>query len=364
MSSVIPNPDPIGLPAPAWLLQILLVLTFVLHLLAMNLLVGGVVMMGIAHRKGKSSPFYAKLAERLSMALPPSMAMTITLGIAPLLFLQVLFGQAFYTTSILMAWPWLAIIPLLIVSYYGLYIVQYRPEWLGNFRTAISWLSALIILFIGLLFTSNSVLIMDPSKWGPMYAQSDTGLRLEVASNGLWARYLHSIVAGFAISGLGLGWLARRYERDDAEWSREATVYGGKWFVNATLVNLVVGMWFLFSIPREIRMNFLGESMVDTGILWLGVLIALGAMHFAMKARVVPATLMAVATVALMAVSRHRLRAMFLDPDLDPTALKVSPQWDVFAVFVVLLLAGLVVVGWMLHKLAKGSENAASAPEG
>lgn len=363
MSSVIPSPDPIGLPAPAWLLQILLILTFVLHLLAMNLLVGGVVMMGIAHRKGKSQPFYAKLADRLSFALPPSMAMTITLGIAPLLFLQVLFGQAFYTTSILMAWPWLAIIPLLIVSYYGLYIVQYRPEWLGNYRTAISWTSALIILFIGLLFTSNSVLMLDPSKWGPMYSESDAGLRLEVSSNGLWARYLHSIVASFAISGLGLGWLARRFERDDPDWAREAIVYGGKWFVNATLINMIVGMWFLFSIPREIRMNFLGESMPDTGILWLGVLIALGAMHFAMKARVVPATLLAVGTVALMAIARHRLRAMLLHPQLDPNALKVAPQWDVFVLFVLLLLAGLGVVGWMLLKLARGKDAPASSPE-
>lgn len=360
MFSVIPNSDPIGLPAPAWLLQFLLILTFVLHLLAMNLLVGGVVIMGIAHRRGKSSPFYEKLAERLSRALPPTMAMTITLGIAPLLFVQVLYGQAFYTTSILMAWPWLAIVPLLIVSYYGLYIVQFKPEWLGNYRTAISWMSALIILFIGLLFTSNSVLILDPSKWGPMYAASDTGLRLELANNGIWARYLHSIVAGFAVSGLGLGFLAKLYAKDDPEWSREATAYGGKWFVNGTLVNLIVGMWFLFSIPKEIRMNFLGESMLDTGLLWVGVLIALGAMHFAMKQKVAVAAGMVTASIVLMAISRHRLRAMYLNPELDPNALKVAPQWDVFVVFALLLVAGIVVVAWMLAKLARGNDPAAT----
>ena len=106
MPLVIPNPDPVGLPAPAWLLQVLLLLTFVLHLLAMNFLVGGVVFMGLAFRRGKKSPFFATLGDRLSKALPPTMAMTITLGIAPLLFLQVLYGQAYYTTSALIAWLW------------------------------------------------------------------------------------------------------------------------------------------------------------------------------------------------------------------------------------------------------------------
>lgn len=355
MFSVIPNPDPIGLPAPAWLLQFLLVLTFVLHLLAMNLLVGGVVMMAIAFRKSKASDFHAKLGQRLSSALPPTMAMTITLGIAPLLFLQVLYGQAFYTTSVLMAWPWLAIIPLLIVAYYGLYIVQYRPEWLGRFQTSISWTCALIILFIGLLFTSNSVMVLDPSQWGPMYAASDTGLRLELAENGIWARYLHSIVAGLAVSGLGLGLLARLHRDGDPEWAKEATDYGGKWFVNGTLANMVVGMWFLFSIPKEIRMNFLGESLADTAILWLGVFIALGAMHFAMKRRVPIAIGMAVAVIALMAVARHRLRQMYLDPHIDPAALKVAPQWDAFILFAVLLLGGIATVVWMLTKLSQGT---------
>ena len=106
MPPVIPNPDPVGLPAPAWLLQFLLVFTFILHLLAMNFLVGGVVFMGIALRRSSRSEPFAKLGERLSRALPPTMAMTITLGVAPLLFLQVLYGQAYYTTSDLMAWPW------------------------------------------------------------------------------------------------------------------------------------------------------------------------------------------------------------------------------------------------------------------
>lgn len=37
----IPDPDPIPLPAPVGLLKFLLILTFILHILAMNLALGG-----------------------------------------------------------------------------------------------------------------------------------------------------------------------------------------------------------------------------------------------------------------------------------------------------------------------------------
>lgn len=361
MPTVIPNPDPIGLPAPAWLLQALLLLTFVLHLLAMNFLVGGVVFMGLAFRRRDRGGFYTKLGDRISKALPVVMAMTITLGIAPLLFVQVLYGQAFYTTSALMAWPWFAIVPMLLVAYYGLYIVQFKPNWLGSYRGAVSWTSAVLILVIGLLFTSNSILMQQPDKWASIYAQNPTGLHLEMTGNGSWARYAHMVLGGFALAGLGLALLTRAYSKSDPDWAEEASRYGGKWFAYATLANLLVGMWFLFSIPKAIRMNFLGESTGDTAILWVGVLCALGAMHFALRKGIAVATVLGSVCVALMAVSRYRLREMLLAPTIDPYKLEVSSQWDVFAVFVVLLLAGLVTVGWMLLKL--GHAHPAGARE-
>lgn len=356
----IPSPDPAGLPAPAWLLQVLLVLTFVFHVLAMNLLVGGVVFMGLALRRAKKNPFFATLAGRLSKALPACMAMTITLGIAPLLFLQVLYGQAYYTTTVLMAWPWLAIIPLLIVAYYGLYVVQFNPEWLGGRTTPVAWASALIILFIGLLFTSNSVLIQQPERWAELYGQSTSGLRLEVAGHGLWMRWAHMILGGFAVSGLGLGLLAKLYAREDPEWSAEATAYGARWFVGATAANLVVGLGFLFSIPEPMRSNFMGSNLADTAVLWVGVAAGVGAMHFAMKRQVGMGSAMVAVAIALMAISRQRLRAMYLESTIDPSTMKVDPQWDVFVVFALLLVAGLGVVIWMLRTFAKGEPGASS----
>ena len=41
MIPAIPQPDPLALPAPAWLLWALLLLTFFLHVIPMNLVLGG-----------------------------------------------------------------------------------------------------------------------------------------------------------------------------------------------------------------------------------------------------------------------------------------------------------------------------------
>ena len=64
------------------------------------------------------------VAKKLPVLLPA----TITLGIAPLLFVQVLYGQYFYTSSIIVAWPWFLVLVLLTVAYYGFYYVSFQER--------------------------------------------------------------------------------------------------------------------------------------------------------------------------------------------------------------------------------------------
>ena len=97
----IPHPDPMPLPAPVWLLRTLLLLTFFLHVLFMNCLLGGTAIALVCRMRRKSSEFSARLAGDLGQILPSVFAFTITLGVAALLFLQVLYGQFLYASSIL-----------------------------------------------------------------------------------------------------------------------------------------------------------------------------------------------------------------------------------------------------------------------
>ena len=49
---------------------------------------------------------------------------SLTTGVAPLLFVQVLYGHFFYTANILLGWRWLAILGVLIVGFYAVYLLD------------------------------------------------------------------------------------------------------------------------------------------------------------------------------------------------------------------------------------------------
>ena len=89
----------LAVPGPYWLFTLLHWLTFALHLIAMNLLFGGLVILLIS----KKSPFRKLMFDTETRLFPTVMAATITLGVAPLLFVQVVYGKFFYTATILSA---------------------------------------------------------------------------------------------------------------------------------------------------------------------------------------------------------------------------------------------------------------------
>ena len=89
----IPTPDPLALPGPPELFLGLLVLGFLLHALFMNLVLGGSLIMVMTDWVGRlnRNERYARLATTLSHMIPSAMAVSIVLGVAPLLFVQLLY---------------------------------------------------------------------------------------------------------------------------------------------------------------------------------------------------------------------------------------------------------------------------------
>jgi len=67
-------------------------------------------------------------------------------------------------------------------------------------------------------------------------------------------------------------------------------------------------------------------------------------------------------TVAVMAVTRHQVRVLYLDPVSSQFAHDIVPQWGTFGLFAVVLLAGLATVFWMVRRVltspAEGDEAA------
>ncbi len=369
-SDRIPRPDPLGLPAPPWLLKVFLIVTFIFHLIPMNLvLAGGGIAAWALGRSRRLAPElagpYAALGAGLAHLLPTATAFTITLGIAPLLFLQVLYGQAFYTSSVLMAWGWLAVVGLLLAGYYGYYGLAFAAPGAGRggvtpplrhvppTRAAVIGLaSSVVFLVIGFLFTTNLTLMLKPHTWGTMYAASEHGLHANWGDPTLWPRYFHFVIASFALTGLAVAFCGRSRERrgePHGEWIRG---FGTRLFIGATAVQFGSGLWFLLSLPEETARLFLGRSAPDTALLWGSVALAVAAL-FAVRRSLLVGAAMITVTVAGMAVVRHRVREVALDAVLVPESAGVRTQEGAIVLFLIVLVIGVGVTGWMLMRFLK-----------
>ncbi|MBD3163104.1 MAG: hypothetical protein GF346_11780 [Candidatus Eisenbacteria bacterium] len=358
MNPVLPPVDPLPLPAPVWLIVLLQTVTFILHLLAMNLLMGGGVLAAISGARGKANvPHHRKLAETIGGILPVVTAATITLGIAPLLFIQVLYGRFFFTSSILLAVPWILVIVLLCLAYYGHYFSALSETVRRERFLWVAWLSALFVIAIGFIYTNNLTLMQTPERFRELYLSGRSGLRLNLAEPTLLPRFLHFFVASLAVAGLGtllIGHHARR--RGDPKFGTWAARYGMVWFAGATMVQVLVGFWFLLSQPDAIRAAFLGGSIVHTVHLFGAAFLALAAVflivmkpdsrrHFWISAALL------VVTVVVMVLVRHWVRR-FMIGDVDGfEQMSVETQWGVLPIFLVLFVASLGVIGWMLRRM-------------
>ncbi|CUS87069.1 hypothetical protein [Candidatus Kryptobacter tengchongensis] len=360
---IIPELDPIPLPAPYWLLKFLLILTFILHIIAMNFALGGGIIAGITDLIGrkKNSQFHLNLARSFSKMLPITTAFTITLGIAPLLFIQVLYGQYFYTASITLAWPWLSVILLLLIGYYGYYIYQFNFEKLQGVRAWIVLGSAVLFALIGLIYTNTLVLMLTPEKWAQKYFANPHGTNFNFDDPTVIPRYLHFLVASVSVAGLLVLIYGLIKLKSDVDFGRWAIKYGGLWFVIGTVLQYAVGIWFLLALKKDLMMVFMGGDGLATAIFGISVLLSLVSLILILlsfnaqnpKPLSISGLALLFLTIVGMSVMRDILRDAYLKDYFKPEQFEVQPQISVLIVFGIVFIAGLITVGYMLNKVLK-----------
>ncbi len=348
-AALVPTPDTIPV-AWGWF-QFLLMLTFVLHLLVMNAMLGSGIIALVTHwTHPDGSPAICRLtAGKLTYLI----AFAVNFGVAPLLFLQVLYGQFLYTSSVLMAWHWLAVIALLILAYGAayLYALKYKP--LGRARSGVLWLVVLPLLLIGFIFSNNMTLMLRPDAWRQYFDQPN-GTLLNLADPTLFPRYLHMIIGAIAIGGLFLALMAR-YQLHESPHNTEKSVSTGlNWFAIATLVQFWIGAWLLAVQPAPIRTLLLGGSPLATTFLALAVAGGLAAMLLALSRRLIPTVAVAVLTVILMTLVRDLMRRASLAPYFAPADLTMAAQtqYGLMILFFILLLVTVAIIVYLLRLAA------------
>lgn len=357
----IPDLDPVSLPAPVWLLKGLLLLTFFLHIIPMNLALGGGFVAAFTDWIGRkrNSGHHLALAKSLAAMLPIVIAFAITFGVAPLLFIQVLYGQFFYTSSVLVAWPWLSVIVLLILSYYGFYLYSFRWEQLEGKRLVVVLASAILFAAIGFIYTNNVVLMLTPEKWAAMYFQNPHGTHLNLSDPTVVPRFIHFFAASFAVAGLLVAVLGLLKQRQDPVYGRWAIRYGGLWFVTATLLQLGVGSWFFVSLPQAVRATFMGGDGLATTVLVAALACALASLALMLAGmasanpawKVILGIVLIAFTVICMVVIRDIARSAYLVRYIDASRFSMIPQTNVIVLFFLLLVSGVGVIGYMIKKV-------------
>ena len=351
-SLLIPTPD--SIPAHWGWLHFFFILTFVLHLLFMNAMLGSGIIALVKSLKGTRQDL--PIAKEISLKLPYTIAFTINMGVAPLLFIQVLYGNFIYTSSVLMGWYWLSIIGIVIIAYYSAYLFDFKFDTLGSSRSIFIAVCVILMLLTAFLFTSNITLMLTPEKW-TRYFSNAGGTILNLSEPTLIPRYLHFVCASIAVGGLFLAIVgqikAKRKTGQENGNFKNMISSGMRWFSYATLIQIIIGLWFAVSIPNDITLLFLGGSSFATLLFFFGLTGAGAALFFGFNKRVWPSTGAVAFTIIVMVLVRDIVRAAYLKPYFVLSDLKVEPQYSPMILFIVTLTAGIGLIVYMLKLATK-----------
>ncbi len=125
------------------------------------------------------------------------------------------------------------------------------------------------------------------------------------------------------------------------------------YFTIATSIEIVFGFWFLLALPKEIMMVFMGKSAYGTGMLVIGIVLALVALYFSHKRHLISTCICTLLLMIDMIFMRDLVRVAYLKPYFQLSDLTVTSEYSSLMLFLVTFVIGLAMIGYML-KLALG----------
>jgi hypothetical protein len=342
--------DPMGVPFYPVVFQALMVLTFALHILFVNLALGTTCLAVIGRLKG--GPRWGRLAGGVAQAATASVSGAILLGVAPLLFVQVIYDPFWYASSNLSAAWAIGFVFILMAGYSSLYLARDNE---GDASAAFAGFAFAMFLLAGFIMHVLGFQLLQPEKWLGWYtshgAASTAGTVLHDFSI---PRFLHFIVPAFAVTGVFLmlySWYFRARADADTAYLDWAGRLGAKLAFHATALEVVTGFLWLMVLPGDLR--FHAHPLFALGaVLGLGLL---GYLYFVQKRETGhhllawPAAAAMLAAVLEMAAAREALRVRYLARfGFAIAGHRLNLDWGSTALFFVTFVACLVVLAWIL----------------
>ncbi|MEW6411098.1 MAG: hypothetical protein AB1483_01345 [Candidatus Zixiibacteriota bacterium] len=338
-------PDYNFLSAPLWLVNVLHIVTLTLHLVAMNFLLGGVIILLF----GKFNDRWSHpVVQKFIKLFPNIMAATVTIGVAPLLFAQLVLAKPVYAASIVSGWFWLMIFVVAIIAYYFMYAASFVTGRENKRVNVFLWITLVGLLYISFVYSSVFSLAERPELYASMYAGHQGGLIINPDLGSYIFRWLHMILGAITVGGFFVGLLGK----DD----EGAFKIGKTFYLWGMVAAMVIGLAYLFMFGEYI-LPFMRSTAAWA--LLIAIILSLGSLHFFFKKKFLAASLMLFLSMIAMVWIRHTVRLLFLDGKFDPASLPVSPQWSIFVIFLILFLVAVGLVWYMLKLFVSGKGQAA-----
>lgn len=275
----IPRDLELPLPLPEGLLKCLLVIFFLIHILFVNVTVGGSLLIAVFEFLGFKHKKFDALALELAKTVTVNKSLAVVMGIGPLLCINLVYTVQWYGASSLTGHAWLMIIPLITTAFLLAYLYKYTwHRWHSGVAKKWHWAivvtSTLLFLAIPFVFLANVNLMLFPSEW-----EKVKGFFSSLHIGNVFPRYLHFLLASIALTALaGAGWFWRSNVVDhlDNGMSREELrrlFYRiAAW---ATGLQFIAGPILLFTLPQVGITPLLYQIIIPSALLGLVLLIIL-----------------------------------------------------------------------------------------
>lgn len=358
---------PFGLPGPTAFYVSLYVATLAVHVVFMNYVLAGVGYLAVASFRGKrkgADGGPVELSDVLRDWMPFATSAAITAGVAPLLFVQILYRKEFYTANLLLFHRWMAILPLLIVGFYLLYLL--KTPWIAGQSAVVRGVVALGALacfsFTGLSWTENHLLSTDRASWPGLYERGSMVYYHPqlLPRLGMWA--VGAIPTMCALAAWQMYYLQRKGVGVDPRQPRNLA----RLAIAGVLLSVACGAAYWRQLDASAQGHIVGKAAGPYfAAACFGLVLQVGSWlaharrsDFPRQALMV-CTLGLALTIAGMTAVREAIRLSAID---------VSPLYAQHAdaarkgglvVFVVFFLVNAGLIGWCLCLTRKRSESAA-----
>jgi hypothetical protein len=308
--------DVAGVPASPVLFQVLMVLTWIFHIAFVQLALGASALAIYCFHRRDRGPYFETLSIAMTKVAKVSVSLLIVLGVAPLLFTQVIYDPQWYASNVLSARWVIGFILSLIVAYCFWFAFYYaNHEGAKRYIGIYAWIAFALFCMDGLIMHALAYQSLLPDRWMDWYAPGghvDTrGASLHAIQ---WPRYLFIMSLAAPAIGIFLQAYSEYFKsRSDrsADYRAFAQRLGKKIATVGFGVSLILLLAWQFDFPARTALTThpLGWVLVAAvaGMMWWSS-------RFSMQTHGYQPVLAGVGLLGLLAWWREIIRIHYLAP--------------------------------------------------